>query len=168
LFTATPIWRDKPRNTLSYEDISVSQAHTYSPVQLYNLIKSCAIVFVVQVVIVLLSPIPLVDLWRFLVPTLNLAIAVILGWRLYKYRYHMVFTYDDEGFTLKKGQGEEVKCNWNDFSQVSLFRTEYGELAIRLYANEEFFDLPASKLKLNPFDFRLEVMRLVSAGQGKK
>jgi len=80
----------------------------------------------------------------------------------------MVFTYDDEGFTLKKGQGEEVKCNWNDFSQVSLFRTEYGELAIRLYANEEFFDLPASKLKLNPFDFRLEVMRLVSAGQGKK
>jgi hypothetical protein len=109
----------------------------------------------------------LVDLWRFFVLGLNSAIAVVLGWRLYKYRYHTVFTYDDESFTLQKGKGEEVKRKWKDFSQVSLFRTEYGELAVRLYINEEFFDLPMSKLKLNPFDFRLEAMRLVSPSKRK-
>lgn len=79
----------------------------------------------------------------------------------------MVFTYDDEGFTLKKGKGEEVKRKWKDFSKVSLFRTEYGELAVRLYINEEFLDLPMSKLKLNPFDFRLEAMRFVSSSKSK-
>lgn len=145
----------------------MSQVLVHSPIQLYSLFKSCAIVFVIQAVIILLSPIPLVDPWRFFVLGLNLAIAVVLGWRLYKYRYHMVFTYDDEGFTLKKGKGEEVKRKWKNFSQVSLFRTEYGELVVRLYFNEEFLDLPMSKLKLNPFDFRLEAMRLVSSSRRK-
>jgi len=146
----------------------VNQIHVYSPIQLYSLFKSCVIVFVVQAVLVLLSPIPIVDPWRFLILALNLAIATILGRRLYKYRYHMVFTYDDEGFILKKGEGEEVKHKWNDFSRTSLFRSEYGELAVRLYLNEEFFDLPASKLKLDPFDFRIEVMKLISASKNKK
>jgi len=145
----------------------VSQVHVHSSIQIYNLLKSCVIIFVIQAAIVLFSPIPLGDPWRFFVLSLNLIIAVVLGWRLYKYRYHMVFTYDDEGFTLKKGKGEEVKRKWKDFSKVSLFRTEYGELAVRLYINEEFLDLPMSKLKLNPFDFRLEAMRFVSSSKSK-
>lgn len=145
----------------------MSQIQVHSSIQLYSLLKSCVIIFVIEAIIILLSPIPLVDPWRFFVLGLNLAIAAVLGWRLYKYRYHMVFAYDDEGFTLKKGKGEEVKHKWKDFSQVSLFRTDYGELAVRLYINKEFFDLPMSKLKLNPFNFRLEAMRLVSSSKHK-
>lgn len=146
----------------------MNQLHTCSPIQLNNLFKSCAIVFTIQAAVVLLTPIPITDISRFVVLTFNLIVAIALGWRLYKYRYHIVFSYDDEVFTLKKGEGEEVKHKWSDFSRVSLFRAEYGELAVRLYLNEEFFDLPVSKLRLNPFDFRGEVMKLVSASKNKQ
>lgn len=98
----------------------------------------------------------------------NVIISIILGWRLYKYRYHMIFSYDEKGFILKKGEGNEVKHNWNDFKKLSLFRSEYGELSVRLYRDSEFFDLPISKLKVNPFDFRFEVMQLVSVGKDEK
>lgn len=136
--------------------------------QRYNLFKSFIIVFAIQALVVLLSPISTGDPWRFLIFALGVIITVVLGWRLYKYRYHMVFAYDDKGFILKKGEREEAKHEWHDFSRVSLFRTEYGELAVRLYLDEEFFDLPVSKLKLNPFDFRREVMKLVSLSKNKK
>jgi len=80
--------------------------------------------------------------------------------------YHMTFTYDSKGFILRKGKNEKSSYKWNEFSQVSLIRTEYGEFSIRLYRNkDDFFDLPVSKLKLDPFDFRFEVMQLVSAGK---
>ncbi len=143
----------------------MSQRHVHSPTQRYNLLKSFVIVFAIQAAFVLLSPIPLLDPWRFLILALNLVITIVLGWRLYKYRYHIVFTYDNEIFTLKKGKGEEVEHKWSDFSRVSVFRTEYGELAVRLYFDKEFFDVPASKLKLNPFDFRGEVMGLISTSK---
>ncbi|MDH5770469.1 MAG: hypothetical protein OEZ25_04185 [Candidatus Bathyarchaeota archaeon] len=147
----------------------MNQRHVHSPIQLYNLSKSFIIIFAIQAVIVLLAPREIIaDPWRFLILALNIIVAMALGWRLYKHRYHMVFTYNDEGFILKKGEGEEAKYRWNDFSRVSLFRTEYGELAVRLYLNEEFFDLPASKLKLNPFDFRREAMKFVSAHRDEK
>lgn len=147
----------------------MSQRHEHSPIQLYNLSKSIIIVFAIQAVIVFLSPREiLTDPWRFLILALNVIVAIALGWRLYKHRYHMVFTYDNEVFVLKKGRGEEMKHKWTDFSRVSVYRTEYGELAVRLYFNEEFFDLPASKLKLSPFDFRKEVMKLIHATEAGK
>lgn len=79
----------------------------------------------------------------------------------------MIFTYDKGGFTLKKGEGKAIEHKWNDFTKVSLFRSEYGELSVRLYRDSEFFDLPVSKVKMNPFDFRFEVMQLVSSFKGK-
>jgi hypothetical protein len=112
---------------------------------------------------VITDPIP-----RFLILSLNVLISVFLGWRLYKRMYHMVFTYDNKGFTLQKGNKEEANRRWKEFSKVSLVRTEQGDLSVRLYKNAEFFDLPTSKLKLNPFDFRLEVMRLVSANRDRR
>jgi len=139
----------------------------HSPIQYYSLFKSFIIIFLIQAIIVLFTPV-LIDPLRFLILALNLIISAVLGWRLYKRVYHMSLTYDNKGFTLKKGRSEETSHNWNEFSKVSLVRTEYGDFSVRLYQNAEFFDLPASKLKLNPFDFRLEVMRLVSASRGKK
>lgn len=147
----------------------MSQRHEHSPIQPYNLSKSIIIVFALQAVMVLLAPREiLADPWRFLILALNVIVAIALGWRLYKYRYHMVFTYDDEVFILRKGRGEEVKHKWTDFSRVSVYRTEYGEVAVRLYFNEEFFDLPASKLKLSPFDFRKEVMKLLPTAKARR
>lgn len=139
-----------------------------SPVQYYNLFKSFMLVFAIQAIIVLFIPISLALTLRLLILGLNLVISAVLGWRLYKHMYHMAFTYDSKGFTLKKGKSVESSRRWREFSKVSLVRTEYGDFSVRLYQNAEFFDLPASKLKLNPFDFRFEVMRFVSGSEGKK
>jgi hypothetical protein len=141
---------------------------TYAPTQVYNLFKSAMIIFVLQAVVVLIAPFFPELIVRFSILVLNVVVSIILGWRLYKALYHMVFTYDDEGFTLKKGRREVNSYKWNDFSKVSLFRTESGEVSVRLYHDSEYFDLPASKLKLNPFTFRQEATKLVSGSKGKK
>jgi hypothetical protein len=126
------------------------------------------IVFVLQAVVVLIAPFFPDQIVRFSILVVNVIVSVLLGWRLYKSLYHMVFSYDNEGFTLKKGRKEVNSHKWSEFSKVSLFRTESGELSVRLYHDSEHFDLPASKLKLNPFTFRQEVMQLVSSSKGKK
>lgn len=141
---------------------------SYAPTQVYNLFKSVMIVFVLQAVVVLFVPFISEQIVRFSVLVVNVIISVVLGWRLYKTLYHMVFTYDDEGFTLKKGRKEVNSYKWNEFSKASLFRTESGELSVRLYRDSEYFDLPASKLKLNPFTFRQEVMKLLSGSKDTK
>ena len=144
-------------------------SQTYAPLQLYNLFKSCMIVFVIQALVyIFLVPI-IIDLpLRLLILVLNVLISVSLGWPLYKRRYHMILTYDSTSFTLKKGRKEEVSHKWKEFSRLSLFRTEEGDFSVRLYKDSDFFDLPASKLKLNPFKFRSEVMQLVFPSKDKK
>jgi hypothetical protein len=126
------------------------------------------IIFVLQAVVVLFAPFTENQIVRFSILVVNIIVSILLGWRLYKSLYHMVFTYDDEGFTLRKGRKEVNNHKWNEFSKVSLIRTESGELSVRLYQDSEYFDLPASKLKLNPFTFRQEVTKLVSVSKGKK
>ena len=144
-------------------------SRTFASVQLGGLLKSCMIVFLIQVAIVLfIIPYTPELVIRFSILVLNVFISIVLGWRLYKRFYHIVFTYDDKGFTIKKGSKEANSYKWNEFSKVSLFRTESGELSVRLYRDSEHFDLPASKLKLNPFTFREEVTKLVSVSKGKK
>ena len=144
-------------------------SQTFAPLQLYNLFKSCMIIFLLQALAyIFLAPFMTDPIIRFLILSLNVLISVFLGWRLYKRMYHMVFTCDKNGFTLKKGNGKEASYRWKEFSKVSLVRTEQGDFSIRLYKNTDFFDLPTSKLKLNPFDFRLEVMRSVSASTDKR
>jgi hypothetical protein len=130
------------------------------------------VVFVLQAVVVIVlfatAIIMAGQLVGVIVLFLNAAISIALGWRLYKVFFHMVFAYDDEGFTLRKGRKEVNNHKWNEFTKVSLFRTESGELSVRLYQDSEYFDLPASKLKLDPFTFRQEVTKLVSFGKSKK
>lgn len=146
-------------------------SHTYSPIQYYGVLKSCVIFFAVQAVVVLLffsfiwqSP----TSYRFLTLFINVAISVVLGWRLYKQRYHMTFSYYDAGFKLKEGYNKDISHNWSEFSRVSLIRTEYGSFSVRLHYDSDHFDLPVSKLRLNPFDFRWEVIRLLEASHNKE
>ena len=120
------------------------------------------IMFVIQALIVMLMPAGLTGPIWYQVLALNLAVAAVLGWYLYKQWYHIRFTYDDFGFQLKKGKGTPVSHNWSDFFQVSLARNEYGEFKVRLHGSSEPFEIPVSKLKLDPFEFRFHVMDLLS------
>jgi len=133
-----------------------------APVQPYYLFKSFVIMFLIQAVIVLLTPVALTaPIWYQLL-ALNLVVALILGWYLYKQWYHIAFSYDNVGFQLGKGKGAVISHKWSDFSQVSLARNEYGEFNVRLHRNGEVFEIPVSKLKMDPFEFRLRVMNLMA------
>lgn len=138
----------------------------HSPIQYLDLFKSCIIVFAIQALIVILSPWGIVATFRWHILTLNFIVSLIIGWHLYKRFYHPVFSYNDEGFTLKRGRSWEASYKWSDFSNISLIRSERGEFSIRLYRGEDFFNLPVSRLKLDPFQFRSELMEFIKKQRG--
>jgi hypothetical protein len=133
-----------------------------SPIQLYNLFKSFVFMFMIQAVLVLIMPSGLVAPIWYQIFAVNLIVAGVLGWYLYKQWYHIVFSFDDAGFTLKKGKNPPVALRWSGFSRVSLVRNEYNEFKVKLYNNGDAVEIPASKLKLEPSKFRLQVIDLVT------
>jgi hypothetical protein len=133
-----------------------------SPIQLYNLFKSFVAMFMIQAVLVLIMPTGLVAPIWYQIFIVNLIVAGVLGWYLYKQWYHIVFSYDDTGFRLRKGKNPQVTHQWSEFSKVSLARNEYNEFRVKLNGNGDAVEIPASKLKLDPFEFRLKVMDLVT------
>jgi len=134
----------------------------YAPLQLYYVFKSFFIMYAIQALIVLFMPLGLTAPIRYQILVLNGVVGAVLGWYLYKQWYHLDFSYDDLGFELRKGKSPPVTHEWKEFSQVSLVRDERGELVVRLHRDEGRVEIPASKLKLDPFPFRLEVMKLVA------
>lgn len=136
--------------------------HTHSPVQPYYLFKSFVIMFLIQAVIVLLMPMALTAAIWYQILVVNVVVGVVLGWYLYKQWYHMQFSYDDVTFILKKGKSPSTEHRWNEFYQVSLARNEYGEFIVRLHGKAEPFEIPVSKLKLEPSQFRFEAMDYVA------
>jgi len=128
------------------------------------LLKSCMIVFTPQLIITILAPLEFVTQYRFLILATNIILSGSLGWKLYNHSYHMVFSYDDEKFTIRKGKTEQRSFRWEDFEKVSVARSDYGEFMVRLYdGDDQTVDIPVSKLKLDPFNFRFEVIRLVES-----
>lgn len=97
--------------------------------------------------------------WILLV--INGVLALFLGWLFYKNYRHAVLSYDQNGFQIQVGKNQ-ASGRWSDFSRVSLFHRGLGEFAVRLYRNgEDFLEIPASALKLDPHEFRFEVIQLV-------
>lgn len=132
-----------------------------SPIQPYYLFKSFVIMFMIQAVMVMFMPLQLTASIWYQILALNVGVAAVLGWLLYKQWYHVKFSYDDEGLQLRKGKSPSINRKWNEFSKVSLMRNEYGEFKVGLYANGDRFEIPVSRLKIEPFRFRLQVMDLV-------
>ena len=92
----------------------------------------------------------------------NLVISGLVGWWWYRTRHHTIFSWDQQGFELRRGRGKKSSKKWQDFSRVSLVHEGYGRFVVRLYEEDgAYVDIPASDLKLEPSDFRFEVMELV-------
>jgi len=134
----------------------------HSPIQLYNLFKSFVAMFMIQAVMVLIMPSGLVAPIWYQIFAVNLIVAGVLGWYLYKQWYHIVFSYDAAGFKLRKGKNPPVGHQWSEFSKVSLARSEYNEFKVKLYSNGDAVEIPTSKLKLDSFKFRLQIIDLVT------
>jgi len=92
----------------------------------------------------------------------NLVISGLVGWWWYRTRHHAIFSWNQDGFELQWGRGKKSARKWQDFSRVSLIHEGYGRFVVRLYEEDgAYVDIPASDLKLEPSDFRFEVMDLV-------
>jgi len=136
-----------------------------SPIQKYYLFKSFVIMFMIEAVLVLFTPMAIIAPIWYQVLAVNVTVALVLGWYLYKQWYHIEFLYDDEGFSLKKGKAPAVSRKWKEFFQVSLTKSEYGEFSARLYTQEGQFEIPSSKLRLDPFRFRSQIAGLLEKAE---
>jgi len=137
---------------------------TIAPLQVMNLSKSFVIFFLVTSLAWIAAN--FVIFRDFLIgwPVLlgNALVSGVGGWWWYRREYHAVFSWDQQGFGLRWGGGDDSPKKWRDFSRVSLFHEGYGRFVVRLYQDDGArVDIPASDLKLDPSDFRFEVMELV-------
>lgn len=139
---------------------------TYSVLQWHNFGKSFTLFFIlITLGWCLISFLTLGDIYvSWVLLGANLFLSAVLAWFYYKYRYHAVFSYDEGGFELKRGRLKMVG-RWREFSSVSLVHLGGGSFAVRLYRGEagvgDSIDIPASDLKLDPSQFRFEMMRLL-------
>jgi len=92
---------------------------------------------------------------------INLIVSGVLAWQFYKYRAHVVLSYDNQRFCLDVGR-QRMSDEWSQFSHVSLVHTGGGDFVLRLYKGDQAnLELPVSALRLNPQEFRFVIMDFV-------
>ena len=80
------------------------------------------------------------------IPTISfmLIFSLIVGYVIYKSRYHMSVSLDSKGFTLREGKKITNK-KWSDYSGLSIFISPKLETFLRLKSKDATFDLPLSR-----------------------
>jgi hypothetical protein len=76
-----------------------------------------------------------------------LVLAAILGYVIYKSRYHMTVTIDSKGFKLREGK-KITERKWSSYSNVWIYISPRLETFLRLKSKDETFDLPLSRTGL--------------------
>ncbi len=132
------------------------------PILALPLIKYFLYVFALEALISFMFPRSILIENLAVILALNVGSSAVLGWFLYKRRDHLRLQMDQSGFNLSKGTKQNQHVLWREFASVSLVKDDSEELYIRLYRpNDTHFDLPASKLKLDAFEFRGKIQSLV-------
>jgi hypothetical protein len=73
-----------------------------------------------------------------------LVFSIIVGYVIYKSRYHMSVSIDTKGFQLR--EGKKIKEGiWTDYSGLSIFISPKLETFLRLKSKDATFDLPLSR-----------------------
>ncbi|MGB5932275.1 MAG: TMEM14 family protein [Anaerolineae bacterium] len=136
---------------------------TTAPLQIGNLLKTIAFLFFGLLILwALISYLMLREVYlHWVLLVFNLLLSIALGWRFYKSNYHTTFAYDQDGFEIERGDSR-LSARWRDYSRVSLVHLGLGESAVRLYKDgDDFLQIPVSSLKLDPSEFRFQVMEFV-------
>jgi hypothetical protein len=91
---------------------------------------------------------------------LAVLVSLLLGYRLYKNRYHVTLSMNSKGFQLWEGKNVK-EGKWADFSDVTIYITPQRETCLRLYSKEGSVDLPLSRIGLSRKETYLMVKQLI-------
>jgi len=129
-----------------------------APIRFFDIFKLCVVFLAVQMGVTLVMPVWFYDIIRPYFLFVAVATSVLLAYIVYIRTQRVELSYDDSGFSLKRGKTVETR-RWKEFHKVLLVRTD-GDFLVRLQDGESF-DLPVSKLKLDPFSFRMKTLGFV-------
>ena len=76
-----------------------------------------------------------------------LVFSIIVGYVIYKSRYHISVSVDSKGFQLREGK-KMKEGKWTDYSGLSIFVSPKLETFLRLKSKDATFDLPLSRTGL--------------------
>lgn len=89
--------------------------------------------------------------------------SLIVGYRLYKVRYHTILLIDNGGFQLLEGKTVK-EGKWADFSDLAIYITPRRETCLRLYSKNGTFDLPLSRVGLSRKETYFMIKQLIKRG----
>ena len=135
-----------------------------SRIRFFDIFKLFVVFLAVQMGATLVMPVAFYYVIRPYFLFFAIATSVLLAYIVYMRIQHFELSYDDAGFSLKRGKTVETH-RWREFHKVLLVRTD-GDFLVRLQDGESV-DLPVSKLKLDPFSFRMKTLEFVEkSGSG--
>jgi hypothetical protein len=88
--------------------------------------------------------------------SVTLVLSLVVGFVIYKSRFHMSVSLNSRGFKLQEGSKAKER-KWSNYSGVSIFISPNLETFLRLKSKDETFDLPLSRTGLP----RRETYRMV-------
>lgn len=131
-----------------------------APISFSEIFKLFIILMILQIGFVMFMPIQFLNIVLYLLVG-GILISVVASYYIYLKTKHIEFYYDDEGFSLKRGK-VVLNYQWRKTSKVLLIKDGIGNFLIRLHLTEgEMVDIPVSKLKLNPFLFRVKLLEII-------
>jgi hypothetical protein len=77
-----------------------------------------------------------------------IVVSLLVGYRLYKVRYHTTLFIDNKGFQLWEGKSVK-EGKWSNFSDATIYVTPKHETCLRLYSKNGSIDLPLSRTGLS-------------------
>jgi len=91
----------------------------------------------------------------FLIPAVNplslllmLVFSTIMGYSIYRTRYHTALKLNEKGFEIWKGRSS-TKGMWTDYADVAIYISPNRESFLRLYSKEGKMDLPLSRVGIS-------------------
>ena len=125
-------------------------------------LKSFAIVFFLGTsILILLQIFFLMQAINYLSLLLMATFAAIIGYPIYKARYHVVLKLDDKGFEIFKGNKSSTKGKWTNFKDVAIYISAKNESHLRLYSKERTLDLPFSRVGITRKDAYNAIKQLI-------
>lgn len=79
-------------------------------------------------------------------------LSVIVGYRIYKTRYHITLSLNNEGFRIQEGNQKVTEGKWSSLTDLSFYISPKNEIYLRLYSKDETIDLPLSRMGISRKD----------------